>query len=93
MLKNGLLTPEILAEQHLSAKEQIAKNVNGDTENVRLMTLGDGTTYRFVRKNLSCGKTISIADDVSELVHKETLLEDALALGNAGCDAGAQASR
>ena len=84
MLKNGLLTPEILAEQHLSAKEQIAKNVNGDTENVRLMTLGDGTTYRFVRKNLSCGKTISIADDVSELVHKETLLEDALALGNAG---------
>ena len=48
------------------------------------MTLGDGSTHRFVRKNLSCGKTVSIADDVSELVEKDKLLDKALALGHAG---------
>jgi len=50
----------------------------------RLVTLGDGGTFRFVRKHLPCGKTVSIADDVSELVEKNKLLDMALALGNAG---------
>jgi len=84
MLKNGLLTPEMLDVQKLSAKDQIKRNMTGESEDSRLMTLGDGSTQRFVRKALPCGKTISIADDVSDLVEKEKLLDKALSLGEAG---------
>ena len=84
MFENGLLSPEILKQQELSAEKQKLRNAEGAEEGLRLLTLGDGTTYRFVRKHLSCGKTVSIADNVSELVEKEILLDKALALGNAG---------
>ena len=84
MLENGLLTPEILEQQNLSSDEQIRRNAEGIEETARLMTLGDGSTHRFFRKNLPCGRVISIADDVSELVEKEVLLDKALALGHAG---------
>jgi len=84
MLANGLLTPNMLEAQHLSPDDQIERNKSGETANSRLLTLGDGTTHRFVRKYLPCGKTVSIADDVSDLVEKEKLLDKALALGEAG---------
>ena len=84
MVANGLFTPEILENQKLSAEDQIQRNAGGISEGVRLLTLGDGTTHRFIRKNLSCGKTVSIANDVSELVEKDKLLDKALVLGHAG---------
>ncbi len=84
MLENGLFTPEILEKQRLSSDEQIRRNEVGIEETARLITLGDGSTHRFFRKNLPCGRIISIADDVSELVEKEVLLDKALALGHAG---------
>jgi len=84
MLANGLLTPDMLQSQHLSADDQIKRNRSGETANSRLMTLGDGSTHRFVRKHLPCGKTVSIADDVSDLVEKEKLFDKALFLGDAG---------
>lgn len=84
MIENGLFTPEILEEQNLSSDEQIRRNAEGVEETSRLMTLGDGSTHRFIRKHLPCGRVISIADDVSELVEKDNLLDKALALGHAG---------
>ncbi len=84
MVANGLFTPEVIQRQKLSAADQIRRNADGQAEGVRLVTLGDGSTHRFIRKNLSCGKTVSIADDVSELVEKDKLLDKALALGHAG---------
>ena len=84
MLRNGLLTPAMLEAQKLSSQDQIKRNMMGESENSRLMTLGDGSTHRFLRKALPCGKTISIADDVSDLVEKEKLLDKALSLGEAG---------
>jgi PAS domain S-box-containing protein len=84
MVQNGLFTPDVLKRQKLTPEAQIERNADGITEGVRLVTLGDGSTHRFVRKNLSCGKTVSIADDVSELVEKDKLLDMALALGDAG---------
>ena len=84
MVENGMLTPEMLKAQELSSKDQIRRNKAGEVSNSRLLTLGDGTTHRFVRKALPCGKTISIADDVSDLVEKDKLLDKALSLGEAG---------
>jgi len=84
MMKNGLFTEEILKNQRLSSEEQMTRNASGQVETARLVTLGDGSTHRFVRKNLPCGKTVSIADNVSELVEKDKLFEKSLALGNAG---------
>ena len=84
MLESGMLTPELLEDQKLSPKDQIRRNLTGESENLRLMTLGDGSTHRFIRKALPCGKTVSIADNVSDLVEKEKLLDKALSLGEAG---------
>ena len=84
MVKNGLLTPDMLQAQKLSPDLQKQRNVSGESADSRLMTLGDGSTHRFVRKSLPCGKTVSIADDVSDLVEKDKLLEKALSLGEAG---------
>lgn len=84
MIENGLLTPDILTAMKLSPDDQIKRNMLGIQSNSRLVTLGDGSTHRFIRKALPCGKTISIADDVSDLVEKEKLLDKALTLGEAG---------
>jgi PAS domain S-box-containing protein len=84
MLANGLFTPEIMQQQKLSSEAQIRRNADGKPDGIRLVTLGDGSTHRFVRKRLSCGKTVSIADNVSELVEKDKLLDKALALGQSG---------
>ena len=84
MLKNGVLTTEILEKQQLSSEEQVSKNEAGEEAFSRLMTMANGSTYRFVRKPLPCGKTVSIADDVTALVEKDNLLEKALELGDAG---------
>jgi len=84
MVANGLFTDENLKGQELSATTQIQRNAVGEDTGTRLVTFGDGRTHRFIRKHLACGKTVSLADDVSELVEKDKLLDKALALGNAG---------
>ena len=84
MVQNGLFTPTMLRNQKFSPDEQIKRNKSGETVSSRLVTLGNGSTHRFVRKHLPCGKTVSIADDVSDLVEKEKLLDTALELGQSG---------
>ena len=84
MVENGLFTQEMLDNQQLSPQAQMRRNESGEKQAARLVTLGDGSTHRFIRKPMPCGKTVSIADDVSQLVEKDQLLDMALALGHAG---------
>jgi signal transduction histidine kinase/DNA-binding response OmpR family regulator len=83
MVENGVLTREMVEKQALAPEIQIERNINGEEISSRLMYMGDGKTYRFVRKTLPDGKTISIADNVTDLVEKDKLLDKALSLGEA----------
>ena len=81
----GLLTPAMIASLRLSEDEQRARNSAAEADDgAKLVTMGDGSTHRHLRKTLPNGYTLSIASDVSELVEKDHLLEGALALGKAG---------
>lgn len=82
MIENGLLTPEIIAKNALSAKEHSERG-NGQ-KFTGIMELADGRTMRLSRTKLPSGHTVSVSLDITELVEKESLLEDAMFLGKSG---------
>ena len=84
MMASGLMTPEIMERNKLSAQEQLERQKNNIENISTLVELGNGTTQRFTRKTLDNGYTVSMATDVTELVEKDRLLDEALALGKAG---------
>jgi len=84
MLENGMMTPEILEKNKLSSEEQKEKQRGGFQRKRKLVKLGDGSVHHFIRKTLSDGYTISIAEDVTDLVEKEAILERSLSIGQAG---------
>ena len=84
MVKSGLLTPEILSQNALTTQEQKERAEQGGKNISKKVRLGDGSVQIFTRKTLPNGLTVSMANDVSELVEKDDIIEKALALGNAG---------
>jgi len=84
MIANGMMTPEIMDKNKLSVDEHLIRVQNNIDNNTTMVELGDGTTHRFTRKSLDNGYTVSMTTNVSELVEKDKLLEQALGLGNAG---------
>ena len=84
MMASGLMTPDIMERNKLSAQEQLERQKNNIENISTLVELGNGTTQRFTRKTLDNGYTVSMATDVTELVEKDRLLDEALALGKAG---------
>ncbi|RKQ68835.1 signal transduction histidine kinase [Litorimonas taeanensis] len=84
MMENGLLTQKILDKNKLSSEEQSKAEKTEKDVKRQLMTLGNGRTHHHVRKSLPNDFTISISEDVSDLVEKEKILERSLAIGNAG---------
>ncbi|MGB6230114.1 MAG: response regulator [Litorimonas sp.] len=84
MIEKGLLTPEIMQSNALSEDEHRETTNKGESSSSRLVRLADGSTYRFCRQVLDNGYTISVANDVTELVETEKLLESSLALGRSG---------
>ncbi|MEP3890696.1 MAG: response regulator [Hellea sp.] len=84
MLANGMLTPDILEKNKLRPKDQLERAQSDKQQAPSTMRLGNGATHRFVRKTLPSGYTISMSHDITELVEKDRILEEALALGNAG---------
>ncbi len=84
MMAKGLLTPELLEQNKLSAEEQRAHIENHEEDLPTIVRLGNGTTHKFIRKTLPNGFTVSMSYDISELVEKDRILDEALALGNAG---------
>lgn len=84
MAQNGLMTPEIMKKNALSEFEHRNNAATGTKTTSQLVKLGDGTTHRFCRQVLNNGYTISVASDVSELVEKDLLLQEALTMGRSG---------
>ena len=84
MIDKGLLTPELIEENKLSAEQQRTHIDNHDEDLPTIVKLGDGSTHKFIRKTLPNGYTVSMSNDISELVEKDLLLNEALALGKAG---------
>jgi PAS domain S-box-containing protein len=84
MLDKGIITPEILEKNELSAEEQILSRDKDEHSKRRLVTLADGSVHFFIRKTLPSGFTLSLAEDVTELVEKEKILERSLSIGQAG---------
>jgi len=84
MMQKGLLTDELVEENNLSAEEQRIHVKNKDEDIPTIMKLGDGSTQKFIRKTLPNGYTVSMSHDVSELAEKDRMLNEALALGDAG---------
>ena len=83
MLAKGLVTPEMMRANQVSVEHK--NNRLKDTTSVtRRMKLGNGRTVEFARITLSNGYIAAIAHDVTDLAEKDTLLTQALAIGNAG---------
>lgn len=84
MTENGLLSKDAITQQNLSAARQLMQSKDGITDHARLVRLGNGDTHRFMRKALPSGQTLSIAQNVSELVQTQNALEKIMKLGQCG---------
>jgi len=84
MIKKGLITPETLQNQKISVDETLNRIENGANAMPTILHLGNGSTHKFVRKTLPNGYTVSMSNDITELVEKDRLLNNALELGKAG---------
>ncbi|WP_051279284.1 PAS domain-containing hybrid sensor histidine kinase/response regulator [Hellea balneolensis] len=84
MLDNGMLTPELIEQNKLSHQDLEQRLSTQENNAPSIMTLGNGATYKFVRKSLPTGHTVSMAQDITELTEKDRLLNEALDLGGAG---------
>ena len=84
MEDKGLLPKGLINQIGLSEGEQRSRTARGEQGGAGLLKLGDGSTHRHVRKPVGDGYTLSMATDVSDVVEKDTILESALFLGQAG---------
>lgn len=84
MFANGMLTEEILNKDNLSPEAQKESNQLQTRMKRKLLQMGDGSTHSFVRKKLPNGFTLSMAENVSELVEMDEMFEESLMLGKAG---------
>lgn len=84
MFANGMLTEEILSKDNLSPEAQKESNQSQTRMKRKLLRMGDGSTQSFVRKKLSNGFTLSMAEDITELVEMDEMLEESLMLGKSG---------
>ncbi len=82
MIDNGLLTPEIIRQNQLSAEDQ--KSRKNQKKFSGTMKLADGRTMELTRTTLPNGYTVSVSHDITDLVDKDKLLDDALSLGKSG---------
>lgn len=84
MKANGLLNDDVVQEKKLSDADLNEQNARSSNAESQLVRLGNGSTHRLLRKPLDNGHTLSIATDVTELVEKDQILEEALNLGLSG---------
>ena len=84
MIEKGLLTPQLMENNNLSSEYQLEHSDDDESDMPSIITLKNGSTHKLVRKTLPNGYTVSMSSDISELVEKDRLLNEALALGKAG---------
>lgn len=82
LYEKGLLNADIVAKNNLSPEEQEQRL--GKAQFSKLVEFTDGRTMKLTRTPLPEGRTVSVAQDVTELVEKERLLESSLKLGKSG---------
>lgn len=82
LVKKGILNDEIIARNELSAQIQRARGTQNRYNTVIQMV--DGSTLAIERIKTSCGYTISISHDITDLTEKDKMLETALNVGKAG---------
>ena len=82
MVANGLLTDEIIAQNRLSSSEQQERSDGNRFKSV--MQLANGKTMELTRTKLDNGFTVSVSHDITNVIEKDQLLEDALYLGRSG---------
>lgn len=78
----GLLTPEIIEKNKIAASFQESRKDGEDYSGI--MELADGRTMHLKRTKLSNGYTVSVSQDITPLMEKDRMLEDALSLGKSG---------
>ena len=84
VVEKGLIDPKVLNRNKLSSEELHEVFRSGHEFSKDLTPFLDGSIQRLVRKQTKNGYIISINHDVTQLLHKEEMLQTALALGNSG---------
>jgi len=84
MRTRGLLNDEILEKNKLSPSLEKEKQITKNDFTSSIVELANGTVQKLVRKTTLNGHVISMSTNITDLVEKERLLENALSLGNAG---------
>ncbi len=82
MLETGLLNDEIIAKNSLSVEAQEKRGPA--SRFTKIMSFTDGRIQKLTRTHLPNGHTVSVSDNISELVEKERLLEQVLLIGKSG---------
>ena len=85
MVESGTLTEEIIREMRLSAEDNDSDDNRVHTSNGgRLLKLADGTVHHHWRKPVGDGMLLAMATDVTHIVERDRMMEEALMLGQAG---------
>jgi len=86
MLANGMMTPELLEKNKRAAINRLQKHPSDDNQTTKttMVELGNGAIQRYTQKFLDSGDTVVMSTDVTDLIEKDQLLNQALELGQAG---------
>jgi signal transduction histidine kinase/DNA-binding response OmpR family regulator len=84
MIENGVIDPNVLDNNKLTAQDLKSAYASGQELQKNFTRFKDGSTHRLTRKKTENGYTISINQDVTQLLQKEEMLQTALELGNSG---------
>lgn len=84
MVAKGVIDPKVLNRHKLSPEELREVFSAGMETSKDLTPFRDGSVHRLMRKQTKSGYTISINQDVTQLLQKEEMLQKALELGQSG---------
>jgi len=86
MIREGLLTQEIITQNKISVQETTQAQAHAQVGKSTTFNLhmANGSTYKLIRTKLANGYTVSVSYDITDLLEKESMLNEALALGNSG---------
>ena len=82
MKEAGLMDDELMTISEI--EHETLQHIPAGERQERIVALHDGRFCRLTRVRLANDYTVSIAEDVTDLMNAQSLLQDALSLGNAG---------
>ncbi len=84
MIENNVVDVEVLERKKISSKALKSSYKDGISGSRDLLLFKDGTSQRLSRKHTKNGYTISLNQDVTQLVQQEEMLQKSLELGRSG---------